>query len=361
MNINHLYKRVCTKEISEYAFIQEMLKYPQYAKYRISNFPTLIKTLKRDRVLISENIDIVPPQPTVVQRLDFNVEIPKEIHIISVTPNSFEYICNDKHRKVSGEDFKSFIDSMYKDLDDDPSSNDDLSKASEFIVHNQDDIDDYPTVKDDYSVEELDEMKRNALKVVSPKPIQSQLNESEYAMVSSHSFSVGFPIEFDKYKDIEKARDTVIKNLTKNQDYYIDLLTGKKREDSNRYQKLTNDNMVDKINGNKVIKVLNEGDYIVGGLGDDKKDTAFDMNQLKIGIKSEMVHTKDINKAKELAKDNLTKDANYYTKIKRVGLLEVDYKFRLKEAIESYLKEHGKSTSSLTIQEKCDIIKKVKK
>ena len=422
MNINKLYNRVLNKEISEYAFIQEMSKYPQYSKYRINNFPTLIKTLKRDRILISENVEIVQPQLSTVKRLDFNNPIPKEIHIISVSPNSFEYICNDKHRKVAGEDFKSFIDTMYKDLDDDPNDNDDLSKASEFILHNQDSIDDYPTVSDNYSVQDLDEMKRSALKVVSPKPIATQLNESDYDLVSSHSFSLGFPIEFDKLKDVQKAKDKVVKNLLKNPSYYIELLTGKKVDTSNGYTKYSKDNLVDKKNASKIIKVLNENDSILGGIGDNKPDNAFDMNQLRIGTKVEMKHTKDVNKAKEIAKDNLTKDANYYVKLKRIGLLEFEdfvgglgdnkldtdfdpiklskavakekehssdenqakeiakdhlsidpdyyekldqvgleeYKTRLKEEVAKYLKETGKPSSGLSAKEKSDIVKKAK-
>ena len=336
MNINKLYNRVLNKEISEYAFIQEMSKYPQYSKYRINNFPTLIKTLKRDRILISENVEIVQPQLSTVKRLDFNNPIPKEIHIISVSPNSFEYICNDKHRKVAGEDFKSFIDTMYKDLDDDPNDNDDLSKASEFILHNQDSIDDYPTVSDNYSVQDLDEMKRSALKVVSPKPIATQLNESDYDLVSSHSFSLGFPIEFDKLKDVQKAKDKVVKNLLKNPSYYIELLTGKKVDTSNGYTKYSKDNLVDKKNASKIIKVLNENfEDFVGN------KPAEDFYPMKLST--------DVVKEKEHSSDE---------KLTKIGLEE--YKTRLKEEVAKYLKETGKPSSGLSDKEKSDIVKKAK-
>lgn len=359
MNINKLYNRVLNKEISEYAFIQEMSKYPQYSKYKINNFPTLIQTLKRDRILISENVEIVQPQLSTVKRLDFNNPIPKEIHIISVSPNSFEYICNDKHRKVAGEDFKSFIDTMYKDLDDDPNDNDDLSKASEFILHNQDSIDDYPTVSDNYSVQDLDEMKRNALKVVSPKPLATQLNESDYDLVSSHSFSLGFPIEFDKLKDVQKAKDKVVKNLLKNPSYYIELLTGKKVDTSNGYTKYSKDNLVDKKNASKIVKVLNENfEDFVGGLGDNKPDTDFDPIKLSKAVAKEKEHSSDENQAKEIAKDHLTIDPDYYEKLAQTGLEE--YKTRLKEEVAKYLKETGKPSSGLSAKEKSDIVKKAK-
>jgi hypothetical protein len=62
---------------------------------------------------------------------------------------------------------------------------------------------------------------------------------------------------------------------------------------------------------------LNE-DKIPGGLGDDKEDKDFDSKQLEIGIEHEMEHTNDIEVAKEIAKDHLSEDPNYYTKLKDI-------------------------------------------
>ena len=59
-------------------------------------------------------------------------------------------------------------------------------------------------------------------------------------------------------------------------------------------------------------------DKLPGGAGDDKPDTEFDQEQLKIGIKHELEHTKDEKIAKEIAKDHLTEDPNYYKKIKKI-------------------------------------------
>lgn len=57
-------------------------------------------------------------------------------------------------------------------------------------------------------------------------------------------------------------------------------------------------------------------DLLPGGLGDDASDSKFDKKQLALGIKHEMEHTKDKRKAKEIAKDHLSEDPRYYTKLK---------------------------------------------
>jgi hypothetical protein len=54
-------------------------------------------------------------------------------------------------------------------------------------------------------------------------------------------------------------------------------------------------------------------DLIPGGYGDNKPDSDFDEIQLKIGQQVEMEHTNDPKKAKEVAKDHLSKDKNYYS------------------------------------------------
>lgn len=59
-------------------------------------------------------------------------------------------------------------------------------------------------------------------------------------------------------------------------------------------------------------------DKIVGGLGDNKSDSDFDPRQLAAGIKVEMEHTKDKSIAKEIAKDHLTEDKNYYIKLAKM-------------------------------------------
>lgn len=59
-------------------------------------------------------------------------------------------------------------------------------------------------------------------------------------------------------------------------------------------------------------------DLLPGGMGDDLPDSYFDSEQLKIGTKHEMEHTKNPDVAKEIAKDHLSEDPNYYKKLKKV-------------------------------------------
>lgn len=49
-------------------------------------------------------------------------------------------------------------------------------------------------------------------------------------------------------------------------------------------------------------------------------DSAFDPRELAIGIKEEMEHTNDWRIAKEVAKDHLSEQKFYYTKLKKAGL-----------------------------------------
>lgn len=57
-----------------------------------------------------------------------------------------------------------------------------------------------------------------------------------------------------------------------------------------------------------------------GGLADGSDDEDFDQEQLDKGIKVEMEHTSDAEEAKEIAKDHLTEDAEYYAKLEKAGL-----------------------------------------
>jgi len=55
--------------------------------------------------------------------------------------------------------------------------------------------------------------------------------------------------------------------------------------------------------------------------------------QLDMGIKSEMEHTKDKSKAKEIAMDHLSEDPNYYTKLKKIETKEQIIRRAIKQGI----------------------------
>lgn len=59
---------------------------------------------------------------------------------------------------------------------------------------------------------------------------------------------------------------------------------------------------------------------IKGGKGDKLNPKDVDQNQLKMGIKIEMEHTKDPQLAKEIAIDHLAEDPTYYSKLKTAKL-----------------------------------------
>jgi hypothetical protein len=68
----------------------------------------------------------------------------------------------------------------------------------------------------------------------------------------------------------------------------------------------------------KIKIVLKESEKMKGGLGDKRPDSDFDPKKLEQGIKIEMEHTNDRQVAKEIAKDHLSEDPNYYEKLKKI-------------------------------------------
>lgn len=67
------------------------------------------------------------------------------------------------------------------------------------------------------------------------------------------------------------------------------------------------------MKASRLVTVLE--DLIPGGLADGKADSEFDAEQLEAGIKVELEHTDDKEKAKEIAKDHLSEDPEYYKKL----------------------------------------------
>jgi hypothetical protein len=68
----------------------------------------------------------------------------------------------------------------------------------------------------------------------------------------------------------------------------------------------------------KIIVKLKTKEKLKGGKGDERPDSDFNKKDLEDGIKHEMEHTKDRSIAKEIAKDHLSEDPNYYKIINRV-------------------------------------------
>lgn len=64
-------------------------------------------------------------------------------------------------------------------------------------------------------------------------------------------------------------------------------------------------------------------DILPGGKGDNLSPNDVDRNELKMGIKHEMEHTKDPKIATEIALDHLSEDPHYYTHLKGAGIDEI--------------------------------------
>lgn len=68
----------------------------------------------------------------------------------------------------------------------------------------------------------------------------------------------------------------------------------------------------------KIKILIKEREELKGGLGDNRPDDDFDTEQLKNGTEVELEHTKNRKMAKEIAKDHLSEDPNYYKKLKKI-------------------------------------------
>ena len=68
----------------------------------------------------------------------------------------------------------------------------------------------------------------------------------------------------------------------------------------------------------KLRQVFSLADKLPGGKGDDKPDSKFDKKELDKGKNHEKEHTNDDDIAKEISKDHLTEDPEYYDKLEKV-------------------------------------------
>jgi len=101
------------------------------------------------------------------------------------------------------------------------------------------------------------------------------------------------------------------------------------KEEKKEYDEL-NDEMVEEV----ITKEEEQGEYqeqdkISGGLGDNKPDEDFNKNKLKEGMTVESEHTDNVEVAKEIAKDHLTENPEYYKELRKVeeGLSKRERRF----------------------------------
>ena len=63
-------------------------------------------------------------------------------------------------------------------------------------------------------------------------------------------------------------------------------------------------------------------DMLPGGKGDNTTDAAFDPKEVQMGRQVEQEHTQNPNVAGEIARDHLTEDKKYYSKLDEAGLAD---------------------------------------
>jgi len=66
-----------------------------------------------------------------------------------------------------------------------------------------------------------------------------------------------------------------------------------------------------------------------GGKGEHTEFDEVDDNELEVGVAVEYEHTDDFNIGAEIAKDHLTEDPKYYTKLIKAGLVDEPEALRL--------------------------------
>lgn len=100
-------------------------------------------------------------------------------------------------------------------------------------------------------------------------------------------------------------------------------------------------------NRKPMLKVkIKKKEKLKGGAGDNKPDSSFDPKQLKIGIGDETgEHTPNKQIGKEIAKDHLSQDPDYYKKLKAAGLEEAHLDNQLFKKYHNSLLKRGWDTS----------------
>jgi hypothetical protein len=102
---------------------------------------------------------------------------------------------------------------------------------------------------------------------------------------------------------VKKSNDTLYENLNK---ALLELIQAKKLNETGL-----------SLTAAKILvkSVADIKENLVGGRADGAEDSEVDPDQLSMGIKIEMEHTKDFNTAKEIAKDHLKEIPDYYTRL----------------------------------------------
>lgn len=84
------------------------------------------------------------------------------------------------------------------------------------------------------------------------------------------------------------------------------------------------------------VEEVSTADVLPGGLSDEKPDSDFDLKSVLKGMEVEIEHTNDLDVAKEISKDHLSEDPEYYEKLEAMEQSEVGAGYTLDDAQRDY-------------------------
>lgn len=205
----------------------------------------------------------------------------------------------------------------------------------------------------------FNEYRRRKFKGVVSKTLGRDINESQEGNTLQHNFSLEAvkrgiryeaslkklkqPIERDEYKKLEEK---VLKNLEKDQMYYLNKLSGQKKEDNTAMEKATGKNVVDKKNQmikGKIVKESKSLDIQQLALDLIKKHPNMTWTQavekVKGSLKEESTSKYTVRKGEGFADYEVWKDDSKEREFSGKDALEKARAFALQKRREQGLKE----------------------
>ena len=143
----------------------------------------------------------------------------------------------------------------------------------------------------------------------SGKPIYDSFKHQGHSKFSTKDHK-------DAYEaHMERQRKLVIQTLKEGKREDIQDAFSDSSKHSREHAKRAN---IVKKSLDELVEHFMKADKIKGGFADKNKPKDFDKKQLEMGIKIEMEHTKDKDKAREIAMDHLKEIPDYYTRLKKL-------------------------------------------
>lgn len=155
----------------------------------------------------------------------------------------------------------------------------------------------------------FEEFKKNASKHKKMVKIFGDYFENTFNGIRTNNNALSYA------KDKIDGEEKTASDRKRVMDYYLNKAAEEKVKIMNgdHYQSILDEKRGDGVDRGKAAK-----DLIPGGLADKKSDKDFDPKSLKRGEKVESEHTSNKSIAKEIARDHLTEDPQYYEKLQKM-------------------------------------------